>query len=192
MKKSRLFIEWVDFQVQVLGSRKSVARRVGIHENTISRIANHRKTVGRKTIQAFRKAFGLSEHDYLLGPELYRRKLIEAPLDSSCLTLVYPLRHLRNSLEESFCCWSVWRHHHQVNFQDYVHIYVDVEDCGLPIGVEAVINVNREPSQGNTVLIRAASENNLEPHPHFAQWHKEHILSSGESLFGVLEYVLSD
>lgn len=186
--KNDLFRRWLEFQAGLLGSKKAVADRIKKHPNTISRLIHSSRNVSRETIESFRKAFQISERDYLLGPERYREKMNEMPLDPDRVTQVYPLRFLRYPVQETARSWSVWSHQHQNNYRDYVHIYVDVDGRGFETGAEVVVNIRKRPRVGEIVLLWGGDEMQ---EAYFTKW--THYLDDhfNGKIIGTVEYAIS-
>ncbi|MBI1387326.1 MAG: hypothetical protein GC154_02630 [bacterium] len=162
---------------------------MSVHVHTVSRIISemdgkYQSNGSRETVRAFQKGFSISEEEYQRGPDQYSKPSVDMPLNPERITLVYQLSHLTENLNDVPTPLFISTFQHLDNWRDYFVVIVDLYDRGMDHGVQAVINKNKVPKDGDKVLVWARKRNESEPGAYFAEWNAE-LLKEGESLFGV-------
>lgn len=188
-QRGDLLRRWIHQAIAWRGSIASVAKDMDVHPQTLSRIivevkGRYQSNGSKETVRLFQQAFGISEDDYEMGPENYPKPGIFKTFHGDRLTLVYQLSHVKSNLNEIPTGLFTLSFQHLDNWRDFVIVLVDLEDRGLPHGVQAVIHKMRVPKNGDTVFGWLREEGESHPSARFIVWDGVG-LKEDENLFGV-------
>ncbi len=160
------------------GSIESVAKIMGVHVHTVSRIlavveGKYQSNGSKETVHAFQAGFNITEEEYQLGPEQYKKPGVEETFRSDHISLAYQLSKLQENLNEIPTPLFVMSFQHLDNWKDFFIIIVDLYNRGLEHGVQAVIHKKKPPKTGNTVLVWKHKPQGKNSYAEFIKWDEE-------------------
>lgn len=177
-ERGDLLRRWILQAIAWKGSIKAVANLMGIHVHTISRIltkvkGKYQSQGSNETVRAFQAGFKISEDEYQLGPELYKKPGIENPFNVERISMAYQLSKLQENIKEIPTSLFVMSFQHLDNWRDFYIVIIDMPDCGLKHGHQAVINKTKTPKLGNKVLVWHHKPKNTQPYASFIEWDED-------------------
>ncbi len=173
--RGELLRRWLKQAYAWKGSYSAIAQIMGVHTHTISRIVRdvdgqYQSNGSKETVRAFQEGFNISDEEYLLGPERYKKPGAEQAYYSDRITLAYQLSKLKDNLGDIPSSLFVISFQHLDNFFDFFLIIVDLPDRGLEHGVQAVINKSRKPHSGDKVLVWHYASDMEAAYASFVKW----------------------
>ncbi|MDP8244752.1 MAG: transposase family protein [Candidatus Hinthialibacter antarcticus] len=170
-----LLRKWLFQAIAWKGSIASVAQLMGVHVHTVSRILAevdgvYQSNGSKETVRAFQTGFKISEDEYQLGPEHYKKPGVESSFNSDRISMAYQLSKLQENILEIPTPLFVMSFQHLDNWRDFYVVIVDLPDRGLKHGDQVVIHKSKTPLIGDTVLIWDRGTEHSQAHATFIEW----------------------